>query len=544
MPITRRPVRIARASAFGLLAALLTLSLAGTPSSADEDATTPSASTPGTPSPTDTDSTESEPTDDQSADEPSADEESREGASTQRSATAQSHAVPNGSPFGAAYPVSVEANFARPYRSISSQYNSDFTQLEDLERLIKGSYWDMANNKLRPWDERRNNFVYITVSRMENSYRVGRYLKLAASHGVKIRFIHGVASQSNESRALQSSLNSGRYRDSKFRICSKGKSKACLSTISGAIMHSKILVIGSTYTRDKKPARGAVWTGSANLGGPSGERTYNNGLTVYNDEKMYYQFVRLFEDMYAERSVGNDMINFLKKNQNRYGYTLAENDGYPSRGSKYGMFYSPMSNVTVYPTPIAATPTNGKDPVMNLLNRVKPDSQCRIRLQQNRFKYRRIGVAEKLTELANGGCKISGVYFEDDLAVNRSMHCQQYIRVCRPILDVFRRANRRIEAAYAKPHDKTILVDALLRKNQLNKEEIAVDGTRYSNWGSGSGGVVRTRLVQAGSAALTGSNLIASDEVTTETTDIDVYEQYLDHWKAILESYEYKSYPY
>jgi hypothetical protein len=52
------------------------------------------------------------------------------------------------------------------------------------------------------------------------------------------------------------------------------------------------------------------------------------------------------------------------------------------------------------------------------------------------------------------------------------------------------------------------------------------------------------KVVQAGSASLTGSNLVVSDEITTETTDPNMYEDYLEHWKAILKSREYKRYPY
>lgn len=455
-------------------------------------------------------------------------------------------AAPSGAPYGAAYPVTLEANFARPYKSISSYANSDFSQLDDLERLIKGSY-QYPSGKLRPESERVGNEVLITVSRMENSYRVGRTLIAAAKNGVQVRFIHGKASQSKESRALQKSLDNARFKGKRtayFKICAKGKSLACLSTVSGAIMHSKILAIRSTFTRDDKPAIGAVWTGSANLGGPSGERTYNNGLTIYNDQKIYTQMRNLFKHMYGERSVGNDTISYIKKNKDYWGLAGAERLGYTRDDAYQGMFYSNLANVTIYPTPIYATPTNSKDPVLMLLNRVVPDGQCRIRLQQNRFKYRRIAVAYKLADLANRGCKVSIVSFEDDLKVNRTAHCQQYLRVCRPILDVFKTANRSIDAYWAKPHDKTILVDALLKRNELNREEVAVNGNNYSNWGGTGGGSVRTRLVQAGSAALTGSNLIASDEVTTETTDAGVYDEYLQHWKAILASMEMKRYPY
>ena len=443
-------------------------------------------------------------------------------------------------PYGPNRPVTLESNFSRPYRAISSASNSDFSLLNDLERLIRGSY-KRPDGTLRPYSERENIQVMMSISRMENSHRVGRELIRAAEKGVDVYVIHGKASQSKESRALQRRL--GALPHGHFKICSKGKSLACLSGLNGAIMHSKILLVSSTYTRTGAPASGAIWSGSANLGGPSGERTYNNGLTIYNDLKLWTESRQMWRDMWAERNVNNDYLRYVDVNAGRYGISSAQASdyGYKQADPIYGMFYSNLANVTIYPTPIKATPTNGKDPVLNLLNRVVPDDQCRIRLQENRFKYRRIAVAFKLVELADAGCKVSGVYFEDDLKVNRAAHCQQYIRICRPILDVFKTSSRKIEAAWAKPHDKTILVEAKLKKNLLNPEEVASDGTTYGAWPSTG---IRTKLVLAGSAALTGSNLVVSDEITTETTDPGIYDDYLQHWKAIWKSHEIHLYPY
>jgi hypothetical protein len=311
-----------------------------------------------------------------------------------------------------------------------------------------------------------------------------------------------------------------------------------LSGLPGAIMHAKVLMVNHTFTRAGDPASAAIWSGSANLGGPSGERTFNNGLTVYNDLKLWDQAKAMWADMYAERDVHNDYLSYIKSHASKYGAAGLTQYGYTSSYATHGMFYSNLSNVTIYATPIQASPSNGKDPVMNLLNRVIPDDQCRIRLQENRFKYRRIAVAQKLVELANQGCKISAVSFEDDLKVNRDAHCQQYIRICRPILDVFKNANERIEVAWAKPHDKTMMVDAVLKPNHLNSEEQLPTGGNWPSTGA------RVKVLQAGSAALTGSNLVVSDEVTTETTDPAVYDDYLQHWKAIWKSHEIHIYPY
>jgi hypothetical protein len=448
-----------------------------------------------------------------------------------------------GAPWGAAYPVTLESNFSRPFRAVTNSGDGDFSLLDDLERIIRGSYIDQNTGKRLPKAKVRANTVYLSISQMPESKRVGRELIRAAKAGVKVRVIHGRATQSSASRALRKALNKKSLRDSKFKICAKGKSLACLSNLNGAIMHSKILLVNNTFTRDGKPARGAIWSGSANLGGRSAEQTYNNGMTIYNDRKLWAETSQLWNDMYAERNIKNDYLNYVKKNRVKYGIetNAARSLGYTEGTAKYGMFYSNLANVTIYATPIKATPTNGKDPVVNLLNRIVPDDQCRIRLQHNRFKYRRIGVAEKLVELSNGGCKISAVAYEDDLKVNRKLPCPSLIRICRPILDVLRTSSQRIDVAYAKPHDKTMLVDAKLKKNSLNPEEVAPDGTTAANWPADG---IRMKVVQAGSASLTGSNLVVSDEITTETTDPAIYEDYLQHWKAILRSYEYKRYPY
>lgn len=443
-------------------------------------------------------------------------------------------------PYGPDYEVKVEPNFSRPNGGYMKA--SDFTLLNDLERLIRGSYVDPNTGNLRAESIRTSNYVWISVSRMENSKRVGRELVKAAKAGVQVRMIHGKASQSKESRALQKSLNAAKYkgkRTAAFKICAKGKSLACLSPLNGAIMHSKVLLVKDTFDRDKKRALGANWSGSANLGGPSGEYTFNNGWTTYNDKKIFLQMKRFFQDMYAERNISKaynyDYPRYIAANRTKYGYAsdaAAQADGYRNGPPIYGMFYSELSNTTYYPTPIAASPTNGRDPVINLLNRVVPDATCKIRLQHNRFKYRRIAVAQKLVELTKQGCSVEAISFRDELKANRAAHCQQYIRICKPILDVFRTSVTRIPAAYAKPHDKTMLVEAKLKPNPWNKQELTPAGNSFHSYPNG----IFVRVVQAGSASLTGSNLVVSDEITTETTDASVYKEYLEHWYAIWKS--------
>ncbi len=510
--------RIMRALGVGILSCCVIVSLGTLASTSSADEATPTTS--------------------------AADDGSTIASTTPPPIVAQNQPLGTTPPYGSSYPVTLETDFSRPLKAISSQANSDFSLLDDLERLIRGSYIDPRTGGLRPVAERTANRVDLSISRMENSHRVGRELIAAAKHGVSVYVIHGKASQSSESRALARSLAAATYNGrhyGHFHICAKGKSLACLSSINSAIMHSKILYVRTTFTRNNDPAKSAIWSGSANLGGPSGERTWNNGLTIYNDKKLSYQITKFWDDMWSERNVNNDYLAYVKAHSGSYGYNSPAGDGYTDDHATYGMFYSNLANVTIYPTPIYATPTNGKDPVLSALSRVIPDDTCRIRVQHNRFKYRRLAVAQKLVDLANKGCKVSAIAFEDDLKVNRAAHCQLYIRICQPILDVLRTANVRIEAAWAKPHDKTMLIDANMGPNPLNPQERQWNGAVFPSRAAGG---ARVRMVQAGSAALTGSNLVVSDEVTTETTDPEVFEDYLEHWKAIWKSREHHDYLY
>lgn len=513
----RRGTRVLGA---GVLIGALALGLAST-ASADDSGATSSATTP-----TPTDATNAP-------------------AAPSGPVLAQS-AGPSGAPYGAQFPVTLETNFARPVRALSSNAYSDFTMLNDLERLIRGTYINPTTNHYLPEATRLGNRVDMSMSRMENSQRVGRVLIAAAKKGVHVRFVHGKSQQSGASRSLQRQLNAATYHGrhtAHFYLCSKGKSLACLSSISGGIIHTKSLIINRTYTRDKTPSRGTVWYGSANIGGPSAEHTWNDGMTVYNDKKLYIQSKAMFNDLVAERNVGNNYPAYIAHHASKYGYSGAKAiGGYSSDFATSGVFYSNLSNVTIFPSPVPASPTNGRDPIMNALNRVVPDEDCRIRVLENRWKYRRLAIAQKLVELANGGCEVSAIAYQDDLKVNRIQHCQIYIRICRPILDELRTANVHIDVAWAKPHDKVILFDARMKPptwaNRTLAEAKLPDG---SSWPSGG---ARVTMVQAGSAALTGSNLSASDEITTETTDPQVYANYLEHWRAINRSREFRPYSY
>ncbi|WP_286927886.1 MULTISPECIES: phospholipase D-like domain-containing protein [Aeromicrobium] len=437
-------------------------------------------------------------------------------------------------PYGAAYPVEVEGNFARPYFDKGGR-NRDYTLLNDLERLIRGSYKTPAG-KLKSKAQRRATSVYAANSRMEDSVRVGRELVRAAKAGVNVRFIHPNAHQSGASKKLRSQLNRTKY--GKFKICSNGKSMACLSRVNGAIMHSKIVMVSDTYTRSGRRAKGVVWTGSSNFGGRSAERTYNNGSTVYNDKKLWYGMRGVWKDMWAERRVGSDYGRYIAKRSSRYGYRTATRDGYSSAAAKKGLLYSNLSNYTIHVTPLRATPTNGRDPILNMLNRIVPDEQCRIRLMENRFKYRRIALAYKLAALNNAGCRVSVVAFKDDWKKNYLEHCRQLLRVCKPVLDVLKTSRTEVDAAYAQVHDKTILVDAKLKRNRMNPEERLPSGGIWPKSGA------RVKVVLAGSANLTGSNLVASDEITTITTDPDVYDSYVEHWRSVTQTKAYGIFKY
>ena len=174
----------------------------------------------------------------------------------------QAAVVPNVSeatpPFGANFPVLLEANFSRPHYDKGTT-NYDYSLLDDLERLIRGSYMT-PQGAVKPKVQREAPAAYVSVSRMEESVRVGREMIRAAQHGVTVKFIHGKATQSGASRSLVKNLNA--QKTGHVLICSKGKSLACLSGLNGAITHAKIVMVSRTDTRAGDPGGGAIWTGS------------------------------------------------------------------------------------------------------------------------------------------------------------------------------------------------------------------------------------------------------------------------------------------
>ena len=163
---------------------------------------------------------------------------------------------------------------------------------------------------------------------------------------------------------------------------------------------------------------------------------------------------------------------------------------------------------------------------MAALNRVVPDDKCRIRVLENRWKYRRLAIAEKLVDLSDGGCDVSVVAFQDDLAENRVLHCQIYIRVCRPILDELRKANVHIIAAWAKPHDKVILIDAQAQ---------AQPGEPARGSGQWIGMACGWRAGDDGAGRFGGPDRVQPAWPATKSRpsrlDPDVYDDYLQHWR-------------
>ena len=119
MRTTGRTRRAARVLGSGILVGALALGLASTTASAAPEETEPTA----TPTPTPTATTPATPDAENS---PPAKSKNQVGAAA--------------APWGAGYPIIQETNFAEPRRSVNSAAYSDFGQLDDLERLIRGTY--------------------------------------------------------------------------------------------------------------------------------------------------------------------------------------------------------------------------------------------------------------------------------------------------------------------------------------------------------------------------------------------------------------------
>lgn len=162
------------------------------------------------------------------------------------------------------------------------------------------------------------------------------------------------------------------------RFCTGNRGGGCVTTNVGN-MHAKFLTLGETTDPDGAARRDISWFGSANLTNPSGTKSFNNAITVYEDRALRAGFDAYFDELW---------------NQNHYPsndfYSAAAGRGY-YRGATATIFASPEANT---------------DLVYSRLNDLTPGPSCSIRVAQSQFTDGRTRLADLLVAHKRNGCHV------------------------------------------------------------------------------------------------------------------------------------------
>lgn len=162
--------------------------------------------------------------------------------------------------------------------------------------------------------------------------------------------------------------------------CTSANNTACISSIDGAISHTKLFVFSAATTPDGVPSTDVVWFGSANQTYASGERLYNNTVTIYGDADLFAKLHAYLDDLYAKRR---------------------RTDYYDSAS---GRGYLLTDSADVYVSPEAET-----DLVVNRLNDLTPDATCEVRVIEASIRDSRLDVVNQILAMKRGGCTVSVV---------------------------------------------------------------------------------------------------------------------------------------
>jgi phosphatidylserine/phosphatidylglycerophosphate/cardiolipin synthase-like enzyme len=179
------------------------------------------------------------------------------------------------------------------------------------------------------------------------------------------------------------------------RFCTYGAGRACVSTSADGDMHTKM----ATFTATTDPngvARGDVaWFGSANNTYATGTDAFNNTITVYGDAALMNGLNANFGDMWNRRHyAGNDYYN-----------------------ADVGRGYYLAGAADVYASPERAGQT---DTIVNRLNDITPDTNCRVRIAMANVTTGRPGLVGAVTRLRTQGCKVWMVVGGDSSGIDMS----------------------------------------------------------------------------------------------------------------------------
>jgi hypothetical protein len=251
-------------------------------------------------------------------------------------------------------------HFVRPDKPCTGMAGSgkDYHAIVELIRLIDSV----------PSGGRIDGHIYnITID------SVGKALYDAQMRGVDVRLSTDgqVATSSDPVKTLYLDKING------VVYCASSTNRACVSTATDAISHTKLFVFSTAFSPELKSVDKVVWFGSANQTNASGTNLYNNTVTVYGDVPLYDLMRDYLDDLRARvRSA-----DYYDPTSGR-GHLLAQ-------------------SADVYVSPETQT-----DLVVNRLDDVTPDANCAVRVMHASIRDSRMAVVDRLVTMKGGGCKV------------------------------------------------------------------------------------------------------------------------------------------
>ncbi len=336
----------------------------------------------------------------------------------------------------------------------------DYTIHTELERLIKAA---PAGSAIR------GAIHSLSIDSIANA------LLAAQTRGVDVRVVVDGKNESSTDPAI-ATIKKLTYH--KFCQNSNG-GRGCISTSDQGDMHTKMFTFSSTKDPNGVSRSNVVWFGSPNLTYATGPDAFNNAITVYGDAALVSGFNANFSDMWNRRHyTGND---------------------YYDAGSGRGYYLADSADT--YASPEGAGQT---DTIVNRLNDVTPDAECRLRVGMASVTAGRPGLVALVKNFKAAGCKVWMTIGTDSTTGGISMS--------QPVYDELLNAGV-----------------AIRRKDRVHDKFFLLRGAQ--------GGEIRYR-VYTGSQNWTQDALNENDEIFVKMTSEGeashlLYDAYYDHFNEM-----------
>lgn len=312
--------------------------------------------------------------------------------------------------------------------------------------------------------------IAIFVVSGETGKAFTRDLLAAHERGVNVQMVvDGWLADDRAVQLLIEQLGRDRSRRSWLHACTglspEGTTSACIGSKG---MHNKFFLFSETGG-----ARRVVVQSSANFSDLSAATHWNNALTIVGNDDLYQAYASYFDDLSAER----------------------RNDDY----HKVVETAMPTGSVVVHFFPRAGADAS-TDTILELLGPIERGKHTEIRVGMSEWDAYRIGIAQRLCELADSGASVRVVRGVMDDAVSALLRSAPRVEL--RALDDVRRPTGRI-------HSKYMLIDG-----------------NYAN-------IADAKIVITGSHNYTQTSLRRNDETLLRFDLAAIHDQYLSNFLAM-----------